>query len=1403
MAQYDNTTATYRYFVVNLVTNQQIAEIPFKGVSYQRALKGAGSFSGNIAVNPETEHLQVYESTMPGRTALYVVRDGVCVWGGIIWSRSYNVNDRVLNVSASEFTSYFYHRRIWKTWGQTFQATLTAKDGLIDAQLSYGSTYALVPGSTVRYVFFNTSNWIYNGYYTILDTPTPTEDSFRTTNLAKDGVNAVPNGVYENVTVYAKTNTYDYVRTLIEAVAQDFAGIDFPNTEIEPAKKTTINVTSRSIANNVATINVDSPASIVEGQEIEIRNVSPLIDGLHTVSSINETGNVITISDYPGTLATANVSKSLFRITEWEAAAGKATLTTNAAHGLFIGQTVTISGLDAVDTAGDVFDTTAVIASIPTSTKFTYNVAAAADVTVLPVTLSAPTATVSTNTFFLTRQEIEKVGANTVATLTTGEPHNFAVGNSVTIAGFKDYTTITRTAANAAGITYTTSRTHYYQVGKPVTVTGLADTSNVTFATANITGNTTTFAITTATAHNLVTGNAVTISGMTDSYSISSYQYFSTNSTLRLTTTTPTNINIASGQSLTVSGMVSRTVGASSISRSGSTVTINTNAAHGISGGQSVTVSGFNLSYTATINSLSRVSNVTTATTTSPHGFVSGQSISISAYNAPSNFSEYNATITVLSDYSFSYYNPVAPTVTQDTTSTTSGSGTTTLVYADHRSWKASGSSWTVISGNDTANYDQAAYIYPASSGTTSLARRAAIRFESLANSLPAGITLANVTAVTSAVLTLSRTGQHDPGASASFALSTAGDLTTFSTTQPSPISSLTERLATSNWSLNQTRNLTIPASWYPHIANGTGKTILTSYLSSAWEDVAESTSELINFHGSTTGKEPYITVNYTYTLTTGTPGQTIPSDDTYSGANAAFASLSISGVNGTFTATVNSETSISYTSSQSSPDFSTSSGLSGVSINSGTNPFNGTYVASDLLARTSNTIDIRKVISISNVAATPTSGTIATSSNFNGTYNVTYVSPTTVSWTLSDTGAYMYANVSRSVPAGQGQAIVLSTDFNVTNSNITGVTSTTFTVANPTGRVKTDADVTPRGVAVSDSPLAGTYTITAITSDSFKYNVSNSLPAQTGTPIYGYANVTSTPTLTYGTYGPYALSSDVGIDFSTYDSTGSDVLPIEYRGFEVRNVGEELDKYTDIIDGFDYRIDCYVDPDTGTFSREFVFLPIVPPAVKEYKETELTQGEPIPIRLYGADKLVFEFPGNISDLQLEESAENSATRFFMVGNIGDLGDDISQPYAVATATDLLNPAVGEYPWPILDDDESSEDISDEETLYSYAERYLLENRPPEGKFTVTVNGSLQPIIGTYGPGDWCALIINDDFIKQRLSSDLEPRNTVLLRKINAMSVEVPDSVTFPERIELELIPEWQVDQRGQQKISL
>ncbi len=408
--------------------------------------------------------------------------------------------------------------------------------------------------------------------------------------------------------------------------------------------------------------------------------------------------------------------------------------------------------------------------------------------------------------------------------------------------------------------------------------------------------------------------------------------------------------------------------------------------------------------------------------------------------------------------------------------------------------------------------------------------------------------------------------------------------------------------------------------------------------------------------------------------------------------------------------------------------------------------------------------------------------------STFNGQYIITATpSPTTFRYAKTGTIA---------------SAPVLVNTRTVTNKSLTDYVATLttagshgFTVGNRVVVSGVDA-----GSSFSEI-LNGEYIILSVTANTFSYltagvvNIPFSAVAAGGT-------ATVTPYVQYGTYGPYTANSDIGgLDYSTEEYSGFDIEPENYRGFELRNVGEELDKYSDRLsikkragtsveqlnrrEGFEYRIDCFYDPDTASFTREFVLLPIEfpdPPA----------EGQASPISRFGADQLVFEFPGQISDFSMDEKSDDAVTRMWVVGNIGDLGEEASQPYAAAASKELLLDG-----WPILEDDHSESDFADEDALEDVAYRYLSEFRPPLADITVSVNGSIQPVVGSYSPGDWCSLVIEDEFVKMRLASDLEPRDTVIVRKIDSYSVSIPDSPTFPEKVTLKLIAEWEVDKIG------
>lgn len=115
--------ANYRYLFADLVTNTITAELPLTGVTYSQSLNQAGSFTGHMMLSDirtqgtlgtyqVNEDFTLDSDTTPSKTAVYVERDGVIVWGGIIWSRQYESASQTLTLGGREFESYYERRRV-------------------------------------------------------------------------------------------------------------------------------------------------------------------------------------------------------------------------------------------------------------------------------------------------------------------------------------------------------------------------------------------------------------------------------------------------------------------------------------------------------------------------------------------------------------------------------------------------------------------------------------------------------------------------------------------------------------------------------------------------------------------------------------------------------------------------------------------------------------------------------------------------------------------------------------------------------------------------------------------------------------------------------------------------------------------------------------------------------------------------------------------------------------------------------------------------------------------------------------------------------------------------------------------------------------------------------------------
>ncbi|QQZ56851.1 hypothetical protein IFE09_27000 [Streptomyces microflavus] len=103
---------TYTYLFCDLLTDAVLAELPLREVTYSTELNGIGTLSAVVPYADDTLPLDPETATVPGRTAVYVDRDGVIVWGGIVWTREIVKGGKA--IQAAEFLSY-YTRRYVKT----------------------------------------------------------------------------------------------------------------------------------------------------------------------------------------------------------------------------------------------------------------------------------------------------------------------------------------------------------------------------------------------------------------------------------------------------------------------------------------------------------------------------------------------------------------------------------------------------------------------------------------------------------------------------------------------------------------------------------------------------------------------------------------------------------------------------------------------------------------------------------------------------------------------------------------------------------------------------------------------------------------------------------------------------------------------------------------------------------------------------------------------------------------------------------------------------------------------------------------------------------------------------------------------------------------------------------------
>lgn len=116
--------AVYTYVAQDLLSRVILNELPLHGVTFDRQLNKPGNF--NASANLDNDRLSnndLMAATVPGKTAVYVYRGDNIVWGGILWSRTYQSQGKSVQITGQTWESYAYRRIFNPLTG--FQVTLT------------------------------------------------------------------------------------------------------------------------------------------------------------------------------------------------------------------------------------------------------------------------------------------------------------------------------------------------------------------------------------------------------------------------------------------------------------------------------------------------------------------------------------------------------------------------------------------------------------------------------------------------------------------------------------------------------------------------------------------------------------------------------------------------------------------------------------------------------------------------------------------------------------------------------------------------------------------------------------------------------------------------------------------------------------------------------------------------------------------------------------------------------------------------------------------------------------------------------------------------------------------------------------------------------------------------------
>ena len=122
----------------NLLTGQILGTLQVSEGNWSVRLNAPDEISCKVPTNdPDVSILKLKQTLLPGKTFIAVLEGTTVLSAGVVWSTSYQLQTKKLDITASGILSYFYHRLVLPPTVQAGNAVTNANTNY--ANISYGT----------------------------------------------------------------------------------------------------------------------------------------------------------------------------------------------------------------------------------------------------------------------------------------------------------------------------------------------------------------------------------------------------------------------------------------------------------------------------------------------------------------------------------------------------------------------------------------------------------------------------------------------------------------------------------------------------------------------------------------------------------------------------------------------------------------------------------------------------------------------------------------------------------------------------------------------------------------------------------------------------------------------------------------------------------------------------------------------------------------------------------------------------------------------------------------------------------------------------------------------------------------------------------------------------------------